>query len=146
MAIVHRTFLCSALVLLLLTLSGCGNGLDVVPVSGIVTRDGKPVEKLTLFFVPDSGRPSWGQTDKDGRFTLNYEEGVDGAKISGHTVYATYHPRPSNPQEEQLMVRGLPLPQPKELDEILSKYGKQETSPLKIQITKAVSDLAIQLD
>jgi hypothetical protein len=37
--------------------SGCGDGVTLVPVSGTVTLDGKPLEGATLSFVPLPGNP-----------------------------------------------------------------------------------------
>jgi hypothetical protein len=59
-------------VVLLGSVSGCG-GSKLVPVEGIVTLDGKPVEGATVVFLPDgaSGRPAQGLTASDGRFHLS---------------------------------------------------------------------------
>src|SRR4029453_4672236 len=40
---------------------------DVVPVSGLATRNGQPVPSVTLCFQPSSGRPSFGECDSPGK-------------------------------------------------------------------------------
>lgn len=67
-----RTWLLVLLAGLLVAVSGCG-GDTLVPVEGIVTLDGKPVEGATVVFVPDNapGRPAQAFTDADGRFQLS---------------------------------------------------------------------------
>jgi hypothetical protein len=128
-------------------LVGCkGEGPDIVSVSGTVTHNGKPVPNLKIYFVPTNGRPSWGHSDAAGEFTLDYDEDHNGAKVDTHTVWVLYEPLPSSPQEEmQWQSRGGP-PKPPGLQEILAKYGKEATSPKKVEVTKAVSDLKLELD
>jgi len=58
-------------------ISGCGDGPSLVPVSGIVTLDGKPLEGATLSFVPVAGNPiSTGGSDvtgPNGNFKMTYQ-------------------------------------------------------------------------
>jgi hypothetical protein len=81
-----------ALVLLLLPL-GCGHkGPDLVPVSGRVMLDNKPLAKATVHFMPASGTASpdsYGVTDTEGRFTLkvsNKGNDREGAVVGKHRV------------------------------------------------------------
>ncbi|HOM17966.1 MAG TPA: hypothetical protein PLQ00_11595 [Thermoguttaceae bacterium] len=77
-------------------LEGCGSGRPkTIPVTGVVTLDGKPIEGANVTFYPDTGesagagsqqkkadatvRPATGTTDKDGKFTLKTFEPGDGA-------------------------------------------------------------------
>lgn len=130
-----------------LLLGGCkGEGPEIVPVSGTVTHLGKPVPNLKIYFVPTTGRPSWGHSNAEGKFTLDYDEDHDGALVDTHTVWVLFEPHPSSPQEEmQWQARGGPA-KPAGLNEILAKYGNGETSPKKVEITAAVSDLKLELD
>lgn len=88
----------------LLALVGCGsdphvaNRPDVVPVTGVVTLDGAPVEGATVTFVNTAGmapgeqvtgRSSVGRTDESGRFELTTFESGDGAVPGGYTVTVT---------------------------------------------------------
>jgi hypothetical protein len=57
-------------------LSGCGDGPALVPASGTVTLDGKPLEGATLSFVPvpgnSVGTPGTDVTGPDGNFKMTY--------------------------------------------------------------------------
>jgi hypothetical protein len=75
-------------------LAGCGDGQSrLVPVSGIVTRDGKPLARALVEFEPVPGRagdPSFnpssaGTTDEEGRFRLDTRFG-SGAVVGEHAV------------------------------------------------------------
>src|SRR5262245_40831570 len=53
-----------------LALAGCKKShSDLVPVSGHVMIDGKPVTMGQITIMPDGHRVSFGKLDKDGRFT-----------------------------------------------------------------------------
>jgi len=69
-------------------LVGCGGGdsVDTGEVTGKVTMDGKPLEGAILTFIPESGRPSYAETDAEGMYELQYTRGQTGALIGTHTV------------------------------------------------------------
>ena len=116
---------------------GCGtDNPDVVPVSGTVTRNGKPVPNVEVYFQPSQGRPSYAVTDAQGKFELGYTREQNGALIGNHTVYITY----LSPEG------GADAPPPPELREILDKYGTPEKSPLKVEIKGREDNLPIKLD
>jgi len=73
----------AGLVLLVFTAAGCGGKYTPVPVSGVVTLDGKPVEGATVYFYPvgdeREGRPATGNTDKNGEYHLSTMKPRDGA-------------------------------------------------------------------
>ena len=75
----------------MLGLIGCSDRRsDLAAVSGVVTLDGAPLPRATLVFQPDAAGPaSYGLTDEDGRYTLMYDQGVEGAVIGMHTVKIT---------------------------------------------------------
>jgi hypothetical protein len=82
-----------ALCLLLngLVLAGCGKAkVDVAPVSGTVTLDGTPVKSASVTFQPkEGGRPSFGVTNDQGRYVLEYSLNELGAKVGVCTVRIT---------------------------------------------------------
>jgi hypothetical protein len=126
-------------------IAGCGDSdvPEIVEVSGTVTRGGKPVPNLYVHFFPENGRPSWGQTDENGRYTLEYDADHKGAKVGPHTVFVEYMPEASaniNPGEDSSKAVTSP-----EKKEVIKKYGKAETSPLKVSVTEEgqVIDLAL---
>lgn len=75
--------------LLLVPFAGC-SGTDAPPVgevTGTVTLDAKPLADATVMFQPtQAGRPSTGKTDQEGRYTLDYVDGVTGAILGSHKV------------------------------------------------------------
>jgi len=73
----------TGLLLLVCSMAGCGGKYTPVPVSGVVTLDGKPVEGATVYFYPvgdeREGRPATGNTDKNGEYRLSTMKPGDGA-------------------------------------------------------------------
>jgi hypothetical protein len=80
--------------------AGCSSGEDysIVPVSGRVTLDGRPVPKARVVFQPkrqqgkkEAGPGSVARTDEDGRFTLELQtqEPGEGAVVGAHSVRVT---------------------------------------------------------
>ena len=72
---------------------GCGPSLSTVPVSGVVTVDGKPLENLAVSFTPVSGESepgpgSSGTTHAQGRFVLKTigDKPANGAVVGKHRV------------------------------------------------------------
>jgi hypothetical protein len=91
---------CRCLVLLpcaLLTLGCSSDPYNVVPVSGTVTFNGKPLAGAHVLFQPvrtgsdiEVGPESVGRTDAQGRFTLTtIEPERDGAMVGKHRVSVT---------------------------------------------------------
>jgi len=69
-------------------LEGCGPARPVLlPASGIVSLDGKPLPDAAVMFHPTSGgRPATGVTDVSGKFVLGTFKPRDGALPGSHTV------------------------------------------------------------
>ena len=122
--------------------SGCGKGApNVVRVTGMVTRHGQPVNMVVVHFMPEHGRPSWGMTDQDGHYTLNYARGQDGAVTGIHKVWIDF--RPANPKQEADYLQGLLQLHP-DMAAILERYSKQ-SSPLteEVKVNDQVIDLKL---
>lgn len=87
-----------ALPLVALMIAGCGEDpghYEVVPVSGVLTCQGKPVSNATVNFTPvadpsrkggQTGRQALGTTDEAGHFKLTTYENYDGAMVGRHVV------------------------------------------------------------
>jgi hypothetical protein len=143
----HSGWLATALLCMIaLAMLGCSrDGPKIVRISGRVTRGGRPVADLKVNFVPASGRPSWGFTDPDGRYTLHYTRDQDGACVGKHKVFVKYSPRPSDPGEEMKMLAGGFRTSP-DIRAIEKRYGSQETTPLEFDIQEDRDDLDLALD
>ena len=125
---------------------GCRQeGPKIVSVSGRVTRGGRPVKDLKVTFMPESGRPSWGYTDPDGRYTLHFSREQDGACVGKHKVFVKYDPRPSDPGEQMKWLEG-GFKAPPDMKAIDQKYGNPETTPLEFDIQEDRDDLDLKLD
>jgi hypothetical protein len=82
--------------------AGCGRSAVLVPVSGVVTLDEKPLEGASVAFMPDAGgKPmsadyvgSQGKTDANGRYSLTTMEAEPraGALLGKHRVTITLMP------------------------------------------------------
>jgi hypothetical protein len=79
------------LLLTILGLCGCGGAnVNVAPVSGTVTLDGAPLKTASVTFQPkEGGRPSFGVTNDQGRYVLEYSLNELGAKVGTCTVRIT---------------------------------------------------------
>jgi hypothetical protein len=77
----------------LIATAGCGGSPSMVPVSGTITLNGKPLKGAQVTFtpVPEPGSPeiglsSHGETDDSGKFTLSTIDGQTGAVAGKHKV------------------------------------------------------------
>ena len=125
-----------------LLLAGCSNS-GVVPVSGTLTYKGKPVTNAFINFVPEHGRPSMGETDQNGRFTLVYDPQTKGAQVGKHRVFVTHNAvadasRPGT-------IPGEPPKLSPEMKELFSKYSGDK-SKVEVVIEKATDDLKLDWD
>jgi hypothetical protein len=99
----------ASLVLLAIS-AGCGSGRpEMLPVTGTVTYDGKPVEMASVTFLAKNGRPATAETDSEGRFQLTTFEPGDGAVLGEHIVTITKWIPVDDPNVEgALAIRRLP--------------------------------------
>ena len=103
-----RRFVLAALSLASLAVAGCGDGIKLAPVSGVVTFNGAPYPNAVVSFQPvggkgneNPGRGSMAVTDADGRFTLKYDNAEPGAVVGKHVVrIVTNGVFTADPQEE----------------------------------------------
>ena len=123
---------------------GCGaGGPEIVEIEGVATRNGKPVPNARIYFVPDEGRPSWGVTDAEGKFVLDYDYDHDGAKVGTHTVWI--QDESGNVDPTLAMSGGARPKRNPEMAEILEKYGR-EKSQLKVEVKKPDKNFQLKLD
>src|SRR3954465_12776818 len=72
--------------LMLVILAGCNRGPKMVPVTGKVIYNGRPLEFGVVMFQPPSGQPAQGQIQPDGTFNLSTYRLNDGAVVAKHKV------------------------------------------------------------
>ena len=115
---------------------GCGPKLpyDVVPFAGTVTYQGAPVPGLPIYFLPETGRPSNGFSDKDGKFTMIYTVRVDGVQTGKGTIYFELGPGD-----------GMEFNNKELLGTIAKKYGKGNEL-LQFEITKKETNYELKLE
>jgi len=103
---------------------GCGgtNRPETVPISGLVTFNGEPVNGATVTFYPENGRPASGRTDSEGVYQLTTFEPNDGALPGTHRVaiIKTTSSTPSNSPDELATIERI----------IPEKYASEASSGL----------------
>ena len=72
---------------LVLALSiGCQKGPQLGQVTGVVTFEGKPIEKATITFTPLDGQVAHARTAADGSYMLQFADGRPGAMLGDNVV------------------------------------------------------------
>jgi hypothetical protein len=140
-----------AVFLSLSIIAGCGSGLHFVPVEGVVTLDGKPIDKATVLLIApvsekgDKGLPATAITDTDGRFSLTSANIHKGAVPGQYQIVVT-----------KLIVTGV-LTDKFGLDGgaapggirqkwiIPQKYSLPNTSGLSVEVKEGMEPLKLQL-
>jgi hypothetical protein len=116
--------------LLAILTAGCNqSGIDLAPVSGVVTFEGKPVVDAGVRFVPtesSKGPPASGATDEEGRFTL-MTANQEGAVVGEHRVAIAKTDVVAIPQRH-----GLPLY--KITERLPKKYSNYTTSDIAVTV------------
>lgn len=121
-------------------LTGCGSGsAGLLPVSGKITYQGKPVPNATVIFTPEMGAPGIGITDGSGYYTLKTatENGVTKGqcKVSISADQADPNAKSDMTPEEyqKLIASGQSIPvQSKKL--VPERYASPATSRLSVTV------------
>ncbi len=74
-----------------ITAAGCSGGQyeNLGEVSGTITLDGEPLKHAVITFQPTGGRPAYGKTGEDGKYTMMYTGSQAGATVGMNTVTIT---------------------------------------------------------
>src|SRR5437868_2112999 len=88
-AILGCTKLIWALLMGCLLVAGCNSGPTLIPVSGQVKIDGKPLEQGVVMVWVKDHRPACGAIGKDGRFELMTHKPGDGCVVGEFPVTVT---------------------------------------------------------
>ncbi len=129
-----------------LLLSACNRGPQMVPVTGEVLLDGKPVEGAAVLFTPDAGgRPADGVTDKEGKFSLQTYEPGDGAPLGKYKV-AIVGMRQTGIQATADGLSGEVDPgKVREIWFVPRKYSTPETSGIEAEVKRGLTPLKFEL-
>jgi hypothetical protein len=131
-------------VLLISCAGGCvQSGPEIVPIAGTVTYNGQPVPNVRIIFQPMPGRMSWGISDSNGRFTLEYDSDHKGAKVGTHTVYVVDESAITDPTAILAGVK--PQKRAPETAQALAKYAPDK-STLTVEVKKADRGFQLKLD
>ena len=107
---------------------------DLGQVSGTVTLDGQPLAGANVVFKPTTGSTSTGQTDAQGKYSLSYGHGLQGAVIGEHTVMiSTYEMRIN---QEAGTSEEIP-------EKVPAKYNQQTTLKASVQAGENTADFAL---
>ncbi|QDV38939.1 Ig-like domain-containing protein [Tautonia plasticadhaerens] len=146
----HRRFVrflaWSAALIAPIAVSGCGDpdAPEIARVTGTVTRGGKPIPNLTVNFVPDEGRASWGITDDQGKYELEYNEDYKGAKVDHHMVYVIFNAGSiEGAISGQADGQGISA---EDRQQIMQKYGNMDTTQLEVDVTEDPQVIDLKLD
>ena len=107
MRTMQRCSYLAAAVSVTLAVAGCGSGLDadysqigLVPVSGTVTLDGKPLAGAVVFFEASDSTRSYATTDAEGRYRMQFNSEVEGVPPGPKTVRISTSARTGEDEDE----------------------------------------------
>ncbi len=137
----------------LLALVGCSNYSQtahiekVVPASGMLTYQGKPLESYQVTLLPTDGRrPATGITDAAGKFVLGTNNVGDGAPPGKHKVAIVWSPPRPAGEMGQETINDNPATMPKPKIKIPDKYSDPEKSGLVQEVpARGTSELKFDL-
>ncbi len=129
------------LALLLIVAAGCGRrGPTLLPVSGVVTLDGRPVAQAGIIFSPAEGGPAAsGSTDAQGKFQLRTVN-ESGAVAGKHLVTVTKQETTGLGDFGAVGPEGI-----KAIWHVPEKYSNRKTSGLECTVGSDSDDVQIEL-
>jgi hypothetical protein len=132
-------------------LCGCGTRIKPIPVSGIITEEGKPLKDARVTFNPvaSGGRIAFGQTDEQGRFKLTTFNHNDGALPGQYkvTVSVTGPTRPADIKvatDRKEMMREMERLKNLKAPQVHTNYTRLDKSPLVAEVP-ADGEIKIEL-
>ena len=118
------------MLMVLFGLSGCSKDPKIVPVSGTVLMDGRPLTYGHVQVLPTGWRPASGRLDANGRFTLTTNASNDGCPVGTHTV---------------VILASESISPEKTKWHAPARYADPATSNLTVTITGPTDDLKIEI-
>jgi hypothetical protein len=130
--------------------AGCGPSYpETVPVNGVVTLDGQPVEGAAVLLmsqVPGSGNAARAVTKADGTFTLTTFKDDDGARPGSYKAIVKKTDLKNQGAANEALVESSLGAKPVQAVELLpEKYGTLQTTPFDVEV-KPDMELPLKLD
>lgn len=130
--------------------AGCGESYpETVPVNGVVTLDGQPVEGAAVLLmseVPGSGNAARGVTKADGTFALTTFQEADGARPGRYKAIVKKTDLANQGSANESLVESSLGAKPVQAVELLpEKYGAMQTTPFDVEV-KSGMELPLKLD
>ena len=123
---------------------GCGGGSaprfepanNVVPVSGLLTYQGKPLPYFQLTFMSKDGstHTAGGRTDASGNFILGTNIPGDGASVGKYLIGAVFVGAPEEDNSASKVFSSEPEVLPKPTIQIPTKYNNPKTSFVEVDV------------
>jgi len=129
-------------------LRGCSsNEAGLLPVSGVVLLDGKPIANAAVMFHHQGGQTAYAITAADGSFALTTHDPGDGVLAGEHhvTVSLTVQEGGVQPNEKGLEDYTRPIVAERLVNVVPKIYNAPNTSPVTVTIAKNVSRVKIEL-
>lgn len=125
---------------------GCGgDGLNRVPVQGVLTAEGEPVEGASVQFLPVSGTDSpggLGNTDSEGKFTLvSSREGDTGIPPGKYTVRVS---RQIDGDGTILPADAIQADYPMAMESVPAPYSGMD-SPLEVTVSENGGEVKVEI-
>ncbi|MDR2439334.1 MAG: carboxypeptidase-like regulatory domain-containing protein [Planctomycetaceae bacterium] len=135
----------STLLLLVVVITGCGSGIQYIPVTGTLTIDGVPMEGVTLSFLPVSGgTTASATTNAQGEFSITTSD--HNGCIPGEYNIIVFKLEQSKPPAASQISVGPPLGQPVIKNLLPTKFAKTETSGLHAVIEQNMKPLVLNIE
>lgn len=124
---------------------GCGPSLPrTMPISGVVTLDGEPVEGASVLLIPVAGgHPATGVTDAEGKFVLSTFDAGDGAIVGQHGIAVTKSHFVGEATSDGLSTPAGATAPAREL--LPARYAAPSTSGLTFDVSRSSPPLVIEL-
>ena len=139
---ISSVLVCASIICFII--SGCG-GTSYIPVSGTVTVDGKPMEGVTLSFLPEAGGTNAsGTTSPVGTFTVRTSD-KNGCLPGTYVVtIAKYEQKPAKMPANRTVAGPIPNDNPI-TNRLPDKYAKKETSGFKVTVERNMKPLEFSI-
>lgn len=132
-----KRFLCCSLLLAV----GCGDTTSLAPVSGVITKDGEPLDNTMVYFMPDpekgnDGSMSRAITNNEGRYSLIFmgDGTTPGAVVGWHCVTL------EDLASENFRGAGRP-PEPR----VGGAYMNPSDTPLKVEVIEGEQTIDLEV-